>query len=153
MVAESLGESGSTEANKAVVRRLFAVFWNGDTPDIADALIHPRHISSEGTPVNEGYKQGLAFWRSVFPDLHFTVDEITAEGSTVVARWTVRGTHQGAWVTPMGTIPPTGKTVATPGTSSYHLADGKIMRSWHHVDFLSQLHQVGATITPAQTSA
>jgi predicted ester cyclase len=33
--------------------------------------------------------------RAAFPDLKHTVDEMIAEGNTVAARWTVRGTHRG----------------------------------------------------------
>ncbi len=32
-------------------------------------------------------------WRKAFPDIHFAVQEIIAEGDTVVTRWHLTGTH------------------------------------------------------------
>ena len=54
------------------------------------------HSLPPGAPGGiEGVKQTIAMFLSAFPDLHLTVEDLIAEGDRVVARWTLRGTHQG----------------------------------------------------------
>jgi predicted ester cyclase len=45
--------------------------------------------------------------RTAFPDLHFTIEELVAEGDIVADRLTMSGTHEGP---PMGVLP-TGRSV------------------------------------------
>ena len=71
---------------------------------------------------------------------------LSAEGETVVARWTARGIHQGDWEMELGIIPASGKATTTPGTSTIYLRDGKIIRGETHIDFVSLLKQMGARI-------
>jgi len=143
----------SAEENKAIIRRWFEEYWNANTPDVADELIHPDYPNAEGSSGAEGYKQGLAFWRRVLPDQQFTLDEVIAEGDTVIVRWTSIGTHHGDWATPIGTVPATGKLTTVPGTSTYHLRDGKIIQDWNHIDFLGMLQQLGAVVQPGEPRA
>lgn len=75
-----------------------------------------------------------------FPDLKHTVDEIIAEGDTVAARWTVRGTHRGEF---QG-IPASGKQVNLSGITVHHLKDGKIRETWLSFDNMEVLQQIGA---------
>jgi len=82
----------------------------------------------------------------VLPDLHFTLENVIAEGDAVVVRWTARGTHQGDWEMELGTIPASGKATTTPGTSSFYLQGGKIIRDVNHINFVSLLQQMGARI-------
>ena len=48
-------------------------------------------------------------WFAAFPDAQATIEDLIAEGDKVVTRFTLRGTHRGAF---MG-IAPTGKHVTT----------------------------------------
>ena len=85
-------------------------------------------------------------WHRILAGMHFTIEDMVAEGDTVVVRWTARGTHQGDWPTEIGTIPASGKATATPGTSSFYLRDGKIIRDVNHIDFLGLMAQIGARV-------
>ena len=140
----------SIEANKASVHRLYDEFWNAEKIEVADALFHPDYVFDEGygagAPSVEAMKETARFWQRVLTDIHFTIDDMIAEGETVVVRWTARGTHQGDWEMELGTIPASGQATATPGTSSYYLRDGKIIRDANHIDFVSLLQQMGARI-------
>ena len=140
----------SIEANKASVRRLYDEFWNAEQLEAADALFHPDYVFAEGygagAPSVEATKEGNRFWHRVLPDLHFTIEDMIAEGDTVVARWTARGAHQGDWEMELGTIPASGQATTTPGTSSFYLRDGRIIRDANHIDFVSLLQQIGARI-------
>src|SRR3989337_618718 len=88
----------STEETKAIARRYIELFNRGDlagldevaAPDLVD------HYAAPGqAPGLEGLKQALAGIRSAFPDMNVSIDDVIAEGDTVVLRLTGRGTHQG----------------------------------------------------------
>lgn len=142
----------STEENRAIARRWYEDFWNARNPSVADEVLHPDYVHvaqqgySAGAQSVQAAKDGLVFWCQVFPDIHFTLDEVTAEGDTVVVRWTGRGTHQEVWDTGIGKLPASGKLLISQGTSSFHFKDGKIIRDVNHIDFLSAFQQMGAVI-------
>jgi predicted ester cyclase len=140
----------SIEANKATVRRLYDEFWNAEKLEMAEDLLHTDYVFGEGyaagAPSVEASKEVVLFWHRVLPDMHFTIDDMIAEGDTVVVLWTARGIHQGDWEMELGTVPASGQATTTPGTSTIYLRDGKIIRDVDHVHFLSLLHQMGARI-------
>jgi steroid delta-isomerase-like uncharacterized protein len=144
----------SPEDNKTIVRRFFDEFWNAGHLDVADEIFDPNYMvegQEAAQRAVESNKESYAFWHGVLPDIRFTVDEIIAEGDTVVVRWTAHGTHHGDWPTPIGVVPASGKATVTPGTSTYHLQDGRIIRDANHIDFVSTLQQVGAVIQSGET--
>jgi steroid delta-isomerase-like uncharacterized protein len=140
----------SIEANKATVRRLYDEFWNAEKLEVADTLFHPDYVFDEGygagAPSVEASKEDVLFWHRILRDMHFTIEDMIAEGGTVVVIWTARGMHQGDWEMELGTIPASGQATTTPGTSSFYLRDGKIIRDTNHIDFVSLLKQIGARI-------
>jgi len=85
---------------------------------------------------------------TAFPDLHFTVEDMIAEGDKVVARLTARGTQAGAF---MG-IPPTGKQASITAIDINHMAGGKSVEHWLEMDTLGLLQQLGVIPAPGQTN-
>jgi predicted ester cyclase len=91
------------------------------------------------------------FWtqhRRAFPDIHYTLEEVVAEGEKVVVRWTATGTHQGDL---MG-IAPTGKLVKAPGITIFRFAHGHMVEGRTVWDALAFLQQLGVVPAPGQTS-
>jgi predicted ester cyclase len=84
--------------------------------------------------------------RAAFPDKHFTIEDVVAEGDNVLLRWTVRGTHLGELWTPVGTILPTGKLITLTAMALYRLADGKIVDESNVIGWLDGLLQLGAEV-------
>jgi predicted ester cyclase len=76
---------------------------------------------------------------NAFPDLHVTVENMIAEGDTVVAFKTLTGTHRG---THLG-VPPTDKRVRYQIVSIYRIKNGKIAGYWGIQDELSLRRQLG----------
>jgi steroid delta-isomerase-like uncharacterized protein len=140
----------SAEENKAIIRRFVDEVFNTGNMAAADELAAPDfldHNPFPGTPPGlEGYKQGMRLFRAAFPDLEFILEDQIAEGDKVVARWTVRATHQGEV---MG-IPPTGKRVTVTGIDIVRFAGGKMVESWNLWDTLGLLQQLGVMPTPGQ---
>src|SRR5712692_780982 len=101
----------TTEANKAQFRRTYEELFNQGNLANVDELIAPDCINHEVPPgMNnrgpESARRVVMMLRTAFPDLHFTIEELVAEGDTVVGRVTMRGTHQG----PFQGIPLTGRS-------------------------------------------
>jgi len=143
----------SIEVNKDLVRRLwYQEFWDNRNTDLAGDLFTPDYVlhmaGIPGTVDREGIKQLPHVFGDAFGLTH-AVDEIVAEGSTVAARWTVRGIHEGEF---QG-IAPTRKQVEISGITIHHLTDGKIRESWVIFDSMTLLQQLGVVAGPAQTAA
>ena len=56
-------------------------------------------------------------------DVRFEIDDLVAEGDSVVARWKMEATHTGSL---MGESP-TGKTISSRGLTYYRLVNGQIV--------------------------
>lgn len=61
-----------------------------------------------------------------FPDIHREIFDIYAINDVVVVELAIRGTHQGALITPEGTVPATGRMIDVPCCDVFRLKDGKV---------------------------
>ena len=134
----------STEQNKSIVRRWVEGGWNKGNLALVDELYAPDYKLNDPQsplPVTSAaaFKQYVTSYRTAFPDLHFTIDEIIAEGDKVAWHFTSRGTHNG----PLGNIPPTGKVGTVTGTLISRFANGKWAEDWINLDVLGMLQQIG----------
>ncbi len=138
-----------SEENKALVRRFVEEVINGRKLELADeifAAASTSHNASSGIPRGpEAARKGVSSMQAAFPDLHATIEDMIAEGDTVAARITVRGTHGGEY---QG-IAPTGRPMARPGIYIVRIENGMIVESWNNSDELGLLRQLGA-IPPAE---
>jgi steroid delta-isomerase-like uncharacterized protein len=132
----------STEANKAIIRDFFAQVWNAGDEGAIDRFIAENAAGNDPDfgIGREGFKRQWRNWREAFPDLHFRVEELVAEGDTVVSRWTLTGTHTG----PFLGIAPTGRTIRVGGMSLDHLQDGLLVSGFDGWDNLGLRQQLGA---------
>ena len=76
---------------------------------------------------------------TALPSPTLTVEDIIAEGETVVARWSCRGTHKGD----LNGIAPTGKHVNMTGISIARFTNGKMSEGFVNWDALSLMQQLG----------
>lgn len=141
----------SIDENKALVHRWVEEVWNRGNLDLLEELYAPAWVGHfpQDTDVTgaAGHRQlGRAF-QAAFPDAHYTVEDLVAEGDRVASRYTMRATHRGE----LGGIPPTGRAVALTGINIHRIAGGKIAEQWAQYDMLGLLQQLGAM--PAQGRA
>lgn len=139
----------TTEQNRTIARRYMEELWNQGKLDVAGELVTGNYaVYDPGTPGRqggvEGEQQAVSLYRSAFPDLHFTVEDIVVEGDRVALRWSSSGTHLGEL---MG-IPPTGRQAGPTGMSIFRVVDGRIAENWHNWDTLGLLQQLGVIPTP-----
>jgi steroid delta-isomerase-like uncharacterized protein len=85
-------------------------------------------------------------FRTPFPDLHVTIEDMVAERDEVTVRLSVNGTHKGEF---RGT-PPTGKQIKVQGLTIFRFDRGKIVEQWNVVDIMSIMQQIGAIPKPRQ---
>lgn len=139
-----------TEVNKANTRRFYDEVFNkknGAAIDEFIALNHVDHAAPPGMPGGlEGVKQTINMYLTAFPDLHFTVEDMIAEGDKVAVRLTTRGTQQGEF---MG-VPPTGKHTTVTAIDINRFAGGKCVEHWLQMDTLGLLQQLGVVPAPGQ---
>jgi steroid delta-isomerase-like uncharacterized protein len=138
----------SAEENKAVARRFYEDVWNQHDVDALDELTVTDAVDHDPmpgqVPGREGWKQQFAMMLTAFPDLHFTVDVVVAEGDKVASRLTVNATHSGEF---MG-LPPTGKQGSITGVDIFRIAGGKVVERWGNYDLLGLMQQIGAVAPP-----
>ena len=136
---------------KDVVRTYLAGYVSGGDRAVAEALVaedveftspyspQPVHGRDEFCALIEGLRASI-------PDLRIEETDCIAEGDTVAARWTARGTHTGA---DMLGRPASGRRFDISGMSFYRLRDGRIAEGWVNDDNLGMLAQLGFVAPPA----
>ena len=141
-----------SEQNKTVVRRLFDELWNKGNLLVADELIAPTYLHHDDSTPDlgkgpEGEKKRVNFYRTAFHDLRLNIEDLLAEGETVVARWSCRGVHKGE----LNGIAPTNKQFAITGVTICRLANGKIVEGFVNWDALGLMRQLG--VVPEATKS
>lgn len=146
------GANTSVEANTTVVRRFFDEVCNARKLNIADELFAAGHHYHD--PSIPGVADGPAGirqspgpvvpYQTAFSDAHWHVEDMLAEGDTVITCWVGTGTQDGDLLG----IPPAGKSVNVPGIWLQRLTDGRIVESWQVWDTLAMLQQLGVIPAP-----
>ena len=141
-------QASLSEANKAVVRRAFAAFEQGDVSTLNELFdpAGPWH-----TPTGKTIRQGgpHAELRGSCPmcaalaERKITIDVLLAEGDLVAVRSTWSGVYSGTF---RGTRVD-GKKVSIIFSNIYRVADGKIRENWANVDGLSLAEQLGMQLS------
>jgi steroid delta-isomerase-like uncharacterized protein len=130
----------STTVNQAVVGRFIEEVLGGGNFATLNALAAPDCVDHAAAPGPAAVAQFLVSWRAAFPDLAITTEDLIAAGDRVAARWTLCGTHRGAFLG----LPPTGRPVAVAATEFYRLAEGQIVERWAAMDTAGLRRQLRA---------
>ena len=124
----------SVEENKTMLQRIWEEAFNNSDIEIIDDLYGSDFIyhGPGGYEIKgkEGLKKLIIMLHENFTDLHFTIDDLIAEGDKVVSVWTMQGKYKG------------NKQVINPGMIVSHLVEGKITEDWEIYDRLSVAQQV-----------
>ena len=136
-----------SEENKEKARRSWEIV-NQRNPDLIEEFYPPNfvwHEPDQDIQGSEQAKQFVSMYKTAFPDLKGTAEDMIAEGGKVVTRWTLRGTHQGE-IEEFG--PPTGRQMELKGITISRIEGGKIVEEWEAYDNLSVMLQLG--LVPGQ---
>ena len=140
------------EERKEFVRRHYERGMNQQDLTALDEDLAPDFVDHDLSPHpargREAAKAGLAAICRAFPDLQVTIEDMVAEGDTVVVRNTWRGTHLGDF---MGATAG-GRPVTFTGVAIWRIACGKLAERWLYVDRLGLLQQISASPTLPQAA-
>jgi len=128
--------------NKAIVRRYVEEVLNKGNLALIEELFAPTFVDHDSSMPEArgpaGVKQLAAMVRASFPDLHFTIEDLIAEGDKVVYRYSVGGTHQKDF---MG-VAATGKQIHFTGIHIYRIGDHRLQEEWENWDTLGLMRQL-----------
>lgn len=136
----------SVETNMAVLRRFIEEAWNKGNVSVVDDLFsqdylhHPAYLVDRELRGAEGIKQLINSYRSAFPDIRVTIEDMFGDRDEVVVRMSWYGTHRGQFLS----VAPTGRQVVFFWININRFANGKIAETWPAVDIMWALQQLGA---------
>ena len=142
----------SLDKNKALVREFIEEVMNkGNTEAIPDYCV-------TGSMFAGGIAGQVNTMKTAFPDNHFSIETILAEGNQVAVQVMTNGTNTGPLVglPAFGKLkqpePPTGQTVVSSGMYLFTLAEGKIASFTAELDQIAILRQLGWSFIPPGTT-
>jgi steroid delta-isomerase-like uncharacterized protein len=129
-------------ANIEIIRRFEYAFRAANEATI-DELSDPGLVDHNPAPGHEptlaGFKEKVADFKTVFPDLEADLQDIIASGDTVATRWVVTGSQRQEF---MG-IPASGQVIRVEGMNFYRLKDGRVTDIWMQFDGAAMMQQLG----------
>jgi len=120
-------EGWNHNRNEELLEQVFSPDWTDGNP------LEPHQ--AEGL---DGMRELIKFYRTAFPDAHFTITHIFGDATHTAIRYEVEATHYGD---AFG-IPATGKKFTSTGIVIYEMKDGKIFRSWQELDLMGIIMQL-----------
>ena len=129
-------------------RQLLEQSFNNGKFELADQLIASEAVNHDpAEPAElralrgpEVLKRTVNLYRTAFPDVQITVDDVIAADDKVVLRWHTEGTHRGE----LAGLAPTGAHGSVTGMSIDRWKDGKVVEAWAEWDNLGLARQLGA---------
>jgi steroid delta-isomerase-like uncharacterized protein len=137
------GKKMLESGNRVVVQRFLEEVINQGRLEQANEIVAEDFVELDPLPGQrqgrEGLKEVIGMLRAAFPDMHWVVDEMIAEGEKVVTRFTWTGTQQGTF---MG-IPATGRSVVVKGVVIDRIVGGMMTDSRILMDTMGMMQQLG----------
>lgn len=141
------------ENNKDLLRRYFEEHARTKDPAIVEEVCAERYVNHTPPPGvgsdRDSTKRLYATYNAALPDWQVTLEDLLAEGDRAMARWRIRGTHEGEL---MG-VPATATPVELTGHYLARCADGRIVESWEIADVLGLMQQLGVLPAPETPAA
>jgi predicted ester cyclase len=130
------------------VERWWALFEEGDLEAMAQLTTADADIMMPGgmrLTGPEGLRPLLDAYRVAFPTLHHNVVSVIEQPNAVALELRVEVEHTGPFVTPMGTIPPSGNRFVIESCDIVRLDDSGRIALWHaYGDMASMMANMGA---------
>ncbi len=138
----------STETNKDLVLRFIEEVVNGRRLELVDEMLAENFAlppNDADALTRDGFRDVLAYYFAAFSDLHYIVEEVVAEGDTVVTRLKMRGTQDGEYDGQSAS----GRRVEVDEIDVVRISDGRIA-GWRIVwDELAFRRQLGLPVSAA----
>ncbi len=134
---------------KATMQRIYEEVFNQGDLDVIDELLADDFVEHEELPpgIPQGKEAPRAYttlFRSAFPDFHMAVEEMLQDGSKVITRVRVSGTHKGEF---MG-IPPTNNKFDVAAIDIVEFRGDQAIGHWGVMDMAGMMEQLGVSGPP-----
>ena len=146
--------SNDTTDDTQLVRRWFDDLFNQGELDVADEILAddvgyhgPQSLSPRDVTGPEDVKSYVETYQTAFPDLWYTVEEVTATDGEVLVRWSAMGTHEND----LFGIEPTGEGFTVDGIDVFTVEDGEITQVYAHWDTLKMVQELGVVSAAEST--
>jgi predicted ester cyclase len=101
----------------------------------------PSYLAGEA--FMNGVAELVTRWRTAFPDLIETVEDVFVDGDRVITVSALNGTHTGVLKSRLGPIPPTGRSVRWSRIAIRRLVDDRFVDGVFEEDEVGLLQQLG----------
>jgi hypothetical protein len=119
-----------SEENKETIRRYYAELNAGNLDVIGEVFADPDRAAR--------VRRGTEVYFGAFPDMHFSIEELIAEGDSVFCRSIITGTHDG----PIKGIEPTGRQISVDNGEVFRFDGGRFVGYWCQVDVAGMTRQL-----------
>ena len=137
---------------ETVARAFFQSIWNDGDESAIDRFIAEDAAGNDPQfgVGREDFRRQWRQWRTAFPDIHFSVEEVVAdpETSTVATRWVLTGTHSAEF----WGAEATGEKISVAGVSIDRIADGMVVSGFDAWDTAVLMRQIGLQPSTQQGS-
>lgn len=113
--------------------------WN--TPgggDLASSFLTEDYVDHAYAGNADGLRAAIAELRSAFPDAHFKIEDVVADGPKAAIRMRLRATHSGVF----RTIAATERQIDVKVFRWFRIAKGRIAEHWAVFDTAALMRQV-----------
>jgi len=135
-----------TTDDTQLVRRWFDELFNRGDLAVADEILAddvsydgPQSLSPSDVTGPTDIKAYVETYQTAFPDLYYTVEDVTATDGEVRVRWSAMGTHEND----LFGIEPTGEGFTVDGINVFSVADGRITDVYAQWDTLKMVQELG----------
>lgn len=128
--------------NKSIVTRYYIDFWSEKNESVMHEIISEEvkiHFPPGQAHQPPTFKKWFDTALIAFPDVHFTIHDLIAEGDKVVCRWSYVAVNTGPFLGREATQ----LKVTDQGNNIFRIENGKIAEMWMAGDSLGLLHQLG----------
>lgn len=130
----------SSEKNKQLAITFFEEIWNQKDESAIDRYVAESAAGNDHDfgVGREDFRKHWKSWIAAFPDLHFEVVDLIAEGDKVLTRWILTGTFEGELLGAKGD----GRKIRVEGMSLDRIENGIVAEGfdgWDNYGFRKQL--------------
>ncbi len=137
----------SEQENIRIVKQVFDRINDHNVEPDSQTTAGNMRVQTVDSPTelnSQDYRTYLRRILDAFPDLHFTIRDVIAQGDKVSVLWMAKGTHKSTYTLTSGmAIPATNKLVNLPGVTFYEFKNNVVSRQDIFFDRVSLLTQLG----------
>lgn len=131
---------------EGLVHRWFDDLFNKGKLNVADEILAddvgyhgPSSLSPQDVSGPDGIKEYVQVYQTAFPDLQYTVEQVSEADGELRVRWSATGTHR----SDLFGIEPTGEVFTVEGIDVFVVEGGKIAEVYAQWDTLKMVQELG----------